>query len=307
MKAIRSFRTISVLVVGLSLALSSCNYNMPQPTQEQPGRIETIVAGTLQAVPSNTPFPTNTPEPSQTASLPTDTPVPDTAVPTDTPTPTDTVMPTTAAPLPTDTTVPSGGKIVFKDGGTTGSVSGNLGANDAVQYLLRALAGQLMIVSVTSPQNQAVLSVKGVTGGQTLLAKSKGWINFRTYLPSNQQYALGVHSSAATSYLLTVDVPARIKFASGATSATVTGLASSGPNISYVLKALAGQTMTVQVNSENDKVYLAAYGYDTWNQLIDPADQDTSASFSLPKTEDYVIYVIQPKNPSDFTLTVTVK
>jgi hypothetical protein len=306
MKAIPSFKILFSLAISFSLVLSGCNYNTPQVT-EQPGRIETIVAGTLEAVPSNTPLPTNTPAPTETASPPTDTSIPATAAPSDTPAPTDTTVPTTAAPLPTDTTVPSGGKIVFKQGGTTGSVSGDLSANGSVQYLLRALGGQLMIVSVASPQNQAVLSVKGVEGGQTLLAKSKGWINFRTYLPSNQQYALGVHSSVATSYDLIVDVPARIKFASGAISATVTGSASSGPNISYVLKALKGQTMTVQVDSENDKVYLAAYGYDTWNQLIDPADRTTSATVDLPKTEDYVIYVIQPNNPSDFTLKVTIK
>ena len=306
MKSIPSFRFLFSLIIILGLALSGCNYNLPQPT-EQPGRIETIVAGTLGAFPSDTPLPTNTPAPTETASLSTDTQAPATAAPSDTPVSTDTPVPTTAIPVPTDTTVLAGGKIVFKDGGTTGSASGNLFANGAVQYLLRALGGQLMVVSVVSPQNQAILSVKGVQGGQTLLAKSKGWINFRTYLPSNQQYALGVSSSSATNYLLTVDVPARIKFASGTTSATVTGLASSGPNISYVLKALKGQTMTVQVDSGNDKVYLATYGYDTWNQLIDPADQATSASFTLPKTEDYVIYVIQPKNPSDFTLSVIIK
>ena len=86
----------------------------------------------------------------------------------------------------------------------------------------------------------------------------------------------------------------------------MTGLALSGPNISYVLKAFKIDHDRPG-RLENDKVYLAAYGYDTWNQLIDPADQAISASFKLPKTEDYVIYVIQPKNPSDFTLTVTIK
>ena len=166
-------------------------------------------------MPSDTPLPTITPEPTQTSAPATDTQAPTEASPTDTPLPTDTPVPTMAVPLPTDTSVPAGGKIVFKDGGTTGSASGNLSANGAVQYLLRALGGQLMVVSVVSPQNQAILSVKGVQGGQTLLAKSKGWINFRTYLPSNQQYALGVSSSTATSYLLTVDVPARINFVSG--------------------------------------------------------------------------------------------
>jgi len=295
-----------LLIVLLGLALSSCNYNVSQPT-EAPGRVETIVAATVGAIPSNTPLPTNTPEPTQTSSPPTDTQIPPTAIPTDTAIPSDTPVATTAVPLPTSTNVPAGGKIVFKQGGTTGSASGNLLAGGAVQYLLRALGGQLMVVNVSSPQDQAILTVKGVQGCQTLLAKSKGWITFRTYLPSNQQYALGVSSSVATSYELTVDVPARIKFASGATSATVTGSASSGPNISYVLKALKDQTMTVLVDSENDKVYLAAYGYDTWNELIDPADRDTSATVNLPKTEDYVIYVIQPDNPSDFTLTVTIK
>jgi hypothetical protein len=306
MKSILSFRYVFSAIILASLALSGCNFGQPQVT-EVPGRLETIVAGTLGAVPSDTPAPTSTPEPT---SPPTATETPaltDTPTPTNTPVPTDTEVPPTAVVLPTDTTVPAGGSIVFKDGGTTGSVQGNLAANDSAQYLLRALGGQLMIVSVASPQDQAILSVKGVQSGKVLLDKSKGWITYRTYLPSNQQYALGISSPAATSYLLTADVPARIRFASGATSAMVTGLASSGPNISYVLRASSGQTMSLEVNSANDNVYLAAYGYDTWNELVDPADRLTEASFTLPKSEDYVVYAIQGNTPADFSLTVTIK
>jgi hypothetical protein len=306
MKAVSSFRYLFSFIIVAGLALSGCNFSQPQVT-EVPGRLETIVAGTLGAVPSDTPAPSNTPEPTSSPTA-TEPPAPtDTATPTNTPIPTDTEVPPTAVVLPTDTTVPAGGSIVFKDGGTTGSVQGNLSANDAVQYLLRALSGQLMIVSVASPQDQAILSVKGQQSGQVLLDKSKGWINFRTYLPSNQQYALGVSSSVATSYLLSVDVPSRIRFATGATSATVTGRASSGPNISYVLRASSGQTMTLEVVSANDNVYLAAYGYDTWNELVNPADRRTEASFTLPKSEDYVVYAIQGSTPADFSLTVTIK
>jgi hypothetical protein len=307
MKSIPSFRLIFSLILLSALALSGCNYGLPQQPTQDPGRIQTIVAGTLGAIPSDTPAPTNTPEPTDEPTA-TEPPAPtDTPVATDTPVPTDTEVPPTAVGLPTDTTVPAGGRIVFKDGGTTGSVQGNLPADGSVSFLLRALGGQLMVVSVVSPQDQAILSVRGQQGGQTLLAKSKGWINFRTYLPSNQQYALGVSSSVATSFLLTADVPARIRFETGAFSATVTGRASSGPNISYVLRASSGQTMTLEVDSANDNVYLAAYGYDTWNELVDPGDRLTEASFTLPKTEDYVVYAIQGSNHADFTLTVTIK
>ena len=306
MKAIPFFRLSLALTILLILALSGCNYGMPQPTQE-PGRIQTIVAETLAAFPSDTPVPTETLEPT-TPPTPTDLPVSAaTAAPTDTSIPADTAVPPTVMVLPTDTQVPPGGKIVFKDGGTTGSAQSNLAANDSVTYLLRALSGQLMVVRVVSPQDQAILSVRGQQGGQTLLPKSKGWINFRTYLPSNQQYALGVSSTVATSFSLNVDVPARIRFETGAFSATVTGKASSGPNISYVLRAMSGQTMTLKVTSANSNVYLAAYGYDNWNELVDPGDRLTEASFSLPKSEDYVVYAIQGNNPADFTLTVTIK
>ena len=61
----------------------------------------------------------------------------------------------------------------------------------------------------------------------------------------------------------------RIRFAPGATGAVVYGVVGSGQVARYVLTALAGQTMTVQANSEGAPIFVTIF--DTNNNVLGSA------------------------------------
>jgi hypothetical protein len=130
-------------------------------------------------------------------------------------------------------------------------------------------------------------------------------------LPTTQDYYISLLTTDATpsNFLLTVSVvtppqptrtptsmpvrPQRINFAAGATAATVSGQVTPGAPAVYVLRALAGQTMSVFAASVStfrititgaDGAFLASGNA---NQVIE---------MRLPTTQDYYITLEAPIN-----------
>ena len=89
----------------------------------------------------------------------------------------------------------------------------------------------------------------------------------------------------------------RIRFARGRSSATVNGNLSWRGERSYVLRASAGQTMTVRVSSENASVRVDLGGNDV--------GQGTSVE--LRSTDDYIITVHNDGSATRFTLYVAIR
>jgi hypothetical protein len=101
--------------------------------------------------------------------------------------------------------------------------------------------------------------------------------------------------------------PTRIQFAPGATSTTMTGwLDEGGDDASYVVRALAGQTM---------EIYILPAG---WGGSIEVEGQDGAAwsapsgantlTVALPVTQDYVITLSTPAGATaiQYTMDVTI-
>jgi len=134
-------------------------------------------------------------------------------------------------------------------------------------YVLRAFAGQTMNVVVTAPGNAVGLSIWGADG--TVL---KRYVDETTEwhgeLPSTQDYFIQLIWIQETSCTLTVSIPllepepTRIQFEPGATSATVGGNLEPHGSKMYVLRALGGQTMDVEVISPGNNVGLSIWGAD---------------------------------------------
>ncbi len=117
----------------------------------------------------------------------------------------------------------------------------------------------------------------------------------------------------ATSVLFTA-VPAtptpvtpaiRIQFATGATSAAVTGNLEAGQMLTYVLKALASQVMNVKVSSPNGDVFLGIVGADGI-ALLNNTAQDTTFSGTLASTQDYYISLTASGAATSYTLSVEI-
>jgi heat shock protein HslJ len=98
----------------------------------------------------------------------------------------------------------------------------------------------------------------------------------------------------------------RIRFATGATSATLTGNLAASESDIYVLRALAGQTMNVNLTFTEGESILVVWGEDGDVLLSDHAEV-SSVERLLPTTQDYYIQVKgRPDGNTAYTMTVTV-
>ena len=104
----------------------------------------------------------------------------------------------------------------------------------------------------------------------------------------------------------TAPTPERIKFQSGATSATVTGHLQASGSRQYVLAASAGQTMKVDLSFTKGKAILAIWGADGDVLLSDHAEA-THFEGVLPKTQDYNILLKgRPDGETDYSMKVRI-
>ncbi|RIK43565.1 MAG: hypothetical protein DCC55_05295 [Chloroflexi bacterium] len=235
----------------------------------------------------------------------------------------DTTQPTTqASPTPTYTPTPlpppsSPTRIQFPPGGTSATVSGGVQFPNRVQYVLRALAGQEMTVEIFSPGGQANFAIQGVNDGQPYKRLENEARIFTFRLPATQDYLITIATpGGATNYDLRVTVvtpgppppvePTRIRFPPGGTSATVEGLVRPPQQVQYVLRALAGQEMTVQISSPGNLANFAITGASDGQPYKRLVNEERYYSFRLPITQDYLITVASVAGVVDFILTVTV-
>lgn len=208
-------------------------------------------------------------------------------------------------------------RIQFQSGATSATVRGTVAFPNRVQYLLRALAGQQMTVEISSPTGAANFAVQGVADGQPYKRLENEDRSFTFTLPRTQDYRISVATPGGSSpYEVRVTVvsagspaptnPVRIQFARGAVSATVNGRATFPQQPQYVLKALAGQEMTVQVASAGNVVNFAITGVSDGQPYKRLANESRTYSFVLPTTQDYLITVAVPGGGANFSLTVSV-
>ncbi len=237
------------------------------------------------------------------------TPAPSsTSVPLSTPTPTTIVNPTATQ---RNTSAPE--RIEFAPGATSATVTGQLTASGSKEYVLRALGGQTMSGDMTFSDGKAILSVWG-EDGQVLLTDHAEVSSFRRELPKTQDYYVLVEGrpEGPTAYSMTVAIsslassPERIEFAPGTTVATVSGNLGASGSDQYVLRALDGQTMNIDLNFAEGKAILVVWGADGQVLL---SDHPEASSFrgTLPITQDYYIMVKgSPDGSTSYIMTVTI-
>ena len=296
--------TLGPTTAGVTLSATPVPSEVPTASPTEPpapaSPVPTVAYPVVSSTPSHTPVP-----PTPTAPPPTATGTPTlTPLPTHTPWPTNTPAPTDT-PLPMPTAMPPPARITFAPGATSANTTGDLPGHGVDRYVLRALAGQMMDVHVAAPAGTARLIVYGVDG--TVLKSGMGGPpSYRGVLPSTQDYVLEVAAGpAAVHYGLSVVIPQRISFRSGATSAYVEGNLAAHRGRHYVLRALAGQLMEVGASAPAGTVRLIIYGADG-TVLKSGMGGPPSYRGLLPATQDYIIQLAAGPAAVHYGLNVVV-
>ncbi len=100
-------------------------------------------------------------------------------------------------------------RISFAVGATSDSVRGTLAAYASQYYVLRALKGQQLKISVSPQDENMRLVIYGFDGSVLRSGMSSGAPTFNGTLPSSQDYIVVLTASdQAVSYTMNVTIPA---------------------------------------------------------------------------------------------------
>lgn len=193
-------------------------------------------------------------------------------------------------------------RIQFATGATAAIVQGQLPANSNHTYLVNASAEQTLEVTITAPAG-VTLAIMGADGSTVKSANST--LTFRGVVPKTQDYVLVLTAVASVAdYSVSVDIPQRIRFASGSTSATLTGTVPANLSQFFILRASNGQTLTVTA-APQDKLQLIIYGVDG-SVLKSGMSQGASFTGVFPSTQDYILVLKSANQVQAFTLNVSI-
>jgi hypothetical protein len=210
---------------------------------------------------------------------------------------------------PASTSVSGGTRLVFARGSTAEVIQGAIQSGQTKNFIVGAMQGQPLIVSVDSNNHDVTFSVVGQKDRRTLLDVAQNMSSWQTILTTTQDYLITLYPGAdAENFTLNIIIPARIAFQSGASSVTVQGSTPDGLIVSYVLHASAGQQMDINLNSPDGNAVLGVYGYQDGQPYLRSASESTTFSMKLPTTEDYIIQVaLRAGMVANYTMKVTVK
>jgi len=116
-----------------------------------------------------------------------------------------------AKPLSPNPPAPGIKRIVFAPGTSSATVSGKVVPGGYNEYVIKANAGQRMLISATAEEQRIAISVVGADG-TVLLSSMPGASNFSGTLPSTQDYFVKVIIQGAgfAFYRMTVTVEALV-------------------------------------------------------------------------------------------------
>jgi len=100
--------------------------------------------------------------------------------------------------------------------------------------------------------------------------------------------------------------PQRLTFAKGAISGSAEGAVTFPDRKQYVLRALKGQQMTVEIISKDKKANFSVQGVTDGQPLKRLENEDRKWTGALPASQDYLITVATPRGSSSYTVVVTV-
>jgi hypothetical protein len=187
-------------------------------------------------------------------------------------------------------------RVSFDPGATSDRLYGHLNAYQGLDYILRAQAGQVLEVNVTPGNAEAPLQliIYGVDG--TVLRSGMGeGSSFRGELPTSEDYIVSVRAGElATDFTLDVIIPQRIRFESGAVSASVR--AGCSHHTQYYAARLEGQSMEVS-RPEDDPADHLRRG---WHRAQERMGEGQPVE--LPSTQDYILEVRAAAEPVSYLL-----
>jgi hypothetical protein len=211
-----------------------------------------------------------------------------------------------------------GNPITFLPGGTSAFVQEPIQVSKPHIYTLRATAGQILIVSAASPDNDVFLEIAESESGEVLLSSELQDSDWTGTLPHTGEYRITLTTNSTdTYYFLSVEIPVNIIFEPGENSVFIEGVVNIHTDfypdvmtrVRYLVQVKAGQTLDVVLSSPNlDALSMGVTGQTDGQPYLRNHVKNSGFSGALPTAQGYYldVYAVGGELVS-FTLTVAVQ
>ncbi|MCE7989203.1 MAG: hypothetical protein DYG89_49245 [Caldilinea sp. CFX5] len=210
-------------------------------------------------------------------------------------------------------------RLTFNTSATAASVRGVLAAESEQHYLVRALAGQQLMVELASTTGQATFTIRGAEDGKFLKEGSKALKVWAGTAPTTQDYQITVTAPTTTPFELVAHfdprqapvaplaAPTRLVFAAGANTMTVNGTVAAPEQQRYLLRGVAGRTLQITLTAATKGTTFAVQGVTDGKPLKRLETIAQSWSNALPMTQDYLITVTTSGAATEYTLELGIE
>ena len=219
-----------------------------------------------------------------------------------------------ALPAPANTTPATAARLHFRTGSTVVTGTYNLPARQNEYYVLRALKGQPMIIDVMSTNGDVTFSLTPLSGaqaaapgGSAVVSASDKRATWQGTLQKTGDYSFVIYGGAsAENITFSLTIASRVQFARGADKITLHGKTVGGNAVTYAAWAGKGQVMKVDVTGAGANAALTIWGFSDGQPYVRSALEQTSFSFTLPASQDYMVMVV-PRAGMVVNYALTVK
>lgn len=202
-----------------------------------------------------------------------------------------------------------GGTIQFALGETMAQISSTVNAATCLRYDFYAGNDQHLLTSISSENSQVNLGLSDNTGA-LYVSNANRQTYFHQLLSKTTKYHLDICNPAqsASKFDLTFVLPARIRFAAGTYSMTVSGSVKANGVVSYTAFGGPARTMTVQLQSGTlqPSAFLRISGVEDGVVYLDHQTKQTSWTGYLPIKQDYLIEVVSFQAAANYTMSVSI-
>jgi hypothetical protein len=201
-----------------------------------------------------------------------------------------------------------GKRVSMAAGRTSVSVDGHVEKKGQTTFLVGASAGQFMMAMINTVNKPLYLEVRS-PGGTILVSASDQKDSWQGTLREDGDYLVSIHTTGdATDFNMSITIPVRITFQSGAYGASADGVVGPQEVTTYLLLAMKNQTMKVNIDSHKGDIFLSIYGLQDGQPYVRSALGLTTYSFKLPATQDYVIQAVSTGSTTEnYTIDFKVK
>ncbi|HEV8635119.1 MAG TPA: hypothetical protein VG370_12875 [Chloroflexota bacterium] len=199
-------------------------------------------------------------------------------------------------------------RIQFEPDATVGVVRRPIAEGEIQEYVLRAFAGQTMIVDAGSPGGDVFLSVYRRSDGTALHRPTGNARRWQGKLPASDDYLVRAAGRGQdTTLSLSVVIPAAIETRADGRPVVITGELRSAERRHYLLRGRVDQSLAVAASSPGRDAFVVVTGLDDNQTVVPAAFRVTSWTGRLPGTQDYLVEVVSAGGATDYGLEVTVR